>query len=144
MGTTHILVTCPSCGKERLAWKSAVRKSTTGLCHPCAHTKHNASKGAPLYQRWKSIKQRCCNPRDRAYQYYGGRGVFLHPSWFAFKTFRDDILREIGPCPSPKHQLDRVLNDGPYAPNNVRWATRQEQQNNTRANRHLIFNGEIH
>src|SRR6516162_8734373 len=97
---THILVTCPGCGKERMAWKHAVKKSTTGLCRPCAirqsNTTHGQSYGGQLYHRWNGIKQRCRNPHHRGYKNYGGRGILIHPDWLDFKTFRDAILNEIG------------------------------------------------
>jgi hypothetical protein len=38
----------------------------------------------------------------------------------------------MGPKPSPKHSLDRIDVNGPYAKDNCRWATAKEQAINKR------------
>ena len=43
-----------------------------------------------------------------------------------FNSF-EEFLEEIGPKPSKHHTVDRIENDGHYAPGNVRWLTRKEQ-----------------
>jgi hypothetical protein len=86
--------------------------------------------------------RRCTKPQDKSFKNYGGRGIGVAPEW------RHDFPRflvAIGPRPSPGHSLDRYPdNDGPYAPGNVRWATRYEQNRNRRDNTWLTFKGETH
>ncbi len=48
----------------------------------------------------------------------------------------------MGPKPSPQHTLDRIDSDGDYTPENCRWATKMEQNQNTSQNIHITFNGE--
>ena len=93
----------------------------------------------PEYRCWSSIKTRCYNPNSRGYQWYGARGISMCQAWRdSFTAF----LAHIGQRPTDLHTLDRIDNDGNYEPGNVRWATRNEQSQNTRLTRLLAHDGE--
>lgn len=81
------------------------------------------------------MKARCENPNSHRYYNYGARGIKVCERWSSsFTDFLEDITREIGLRPSPKHSLDRYPNNetGNYEPGNVRWATAKQQANNRR------------
>ncbi|MGW2692395.1 hypothetical protein ACWC3Y_11095 [Streptomyces sp. NPDC001296] len=92
-----------------------------------------------LYDTWRTMIRRCHAPSSHAYPRYGGRGIHVCPEWRA--SF-DAFLEDVPPRPGPGYTLDRIDNNGPYAPGNVRWATAGQQARNTRVNHYLTARGQ--
>jgi hypothetical protein len=92
-----------------------------------------------LYHIWEGIKQRCLNPNSKDYSNYGGRGITICARWInSFESFAHDM----GPRPGTNYSIERENNDGPYSPDNCRWATMREQRLNARTTVWLEHNGE--
>lgn len=94
-----------------------------------ANKKHGM-RNTQIYHIWSGIA------RGRTTRGYSG--VKTCDRWRKFENFYADM----GPMPSPEHSIDRIDGAKGYSPENCRWATVVEQNNNKRTNRVLEFNGE--
>lgn len=151
---TYWLCKC-DCGKETIVKKYDLIHVKIYSCgcylRKCArenHVKHDG-RYTKLYNIWQSMKQRCENPNAKAYHNYGGRGITVCPEWkgeHGFESFSKwaydtgyDENAERG-----EYTLDRKDNDKGYSPDNCRWATTEEQNNNRRGVYRITLNGETH
>ena len=123
-----------SCG---CASREAVtkRNTTHGGCPRDERWQH------PLYATWRNIMTRSFDSTSKAYLKYGAVGKGCHEPWKDFAAFRDYIDSELGPKPTPKHSLDRILGEQGYFPGNVRWNTPSGQARNRSSCHYLTHDG---
>lgn len=136
------------CGATLVARQANLRSGATTSCGcrqreiaGIVNFKHGANN-TPEYTAWQGMRDRCSNHNGEAYKNYGGRGIKVCDRWLGDSGF-ECFLADMGLRPSPKHSLDRYPNnDGNYEPGNCRWATRSQQNQNTRRARRLTVDSE--
>lgn len=133
-------------GKLLCKRKDCKRKTNLiGLCNYHYRQKVNQSKYykepcisrysiefnyAKLYAVWSNMKQRCYYPKDKAYKYYGGRGITVCKEWrinitsFLNWAMENGYKREL--------EIDRINNDKSYYPENCRFVSHKVNNQNRR------------
>jgi len=131
------------CGNITYVPLSALKSGNTRSCG-CLQ-KETASKlffkhglkGTTEYTSWILMRDRCNNPNNKTYSYYGGRGITVCERWDDFLLFLEDV----GKKPSKSHTIDRIDSNDNYHPHNCKWSTKKEQVRNRSNTKKLIMNG---
>lgn len=98
-----------------------------------------------LYREWSGMKARCYSPSNGNFKNYGARGITVCQEWLDdFMAFHTWAIEKGYDEKAPRgiYTLERMDNDGPYSPENCRWATIREQSLNKRDTVRLTYNGE--
>lgn len=85
-------------------------------------TKHGLSSH-PLYAIYYGMVDRCTNPNNRRYKYYGGKGIAVSEE---FDTFLKFFVWSVENGWSAGLSVDRVDSSKDYCPNNCEWVTVSE------------------
>lgn len=132
-----------SCGTAGVIRGSSLTTSNSKSCgcHRAevalkTSTKHGMSE-TKVWYAWQRLRDRCYQPKNKAYPSYGGRGIKVCKRWMKF----DNFFADMGNPPSDMHSIDRINVNGDYMPSNCRWATQKEQANNRRSNTWLTAFG---
>lgn len=144
LGAKNTIWSCLcDCGNTTQVPSSRLRNGHTSSCG-CWRDESRAARAVLRRKPFKRERQiyywmiqRCHNPNNRAYKWYGARGIGVCSRWL--KSF-DNFMSDMGP--SNGLWLERSNNLAGYSISNCVWATPTEQANNRRSNVFLEVNGE--
>ena len=152
-GDTFWNCTCLLCGTEYVRSRHNLLKHKEDancgcLCREKSRQtlKDKSLKSKPYGNKINSIyqgmKKRCYSPHNRSYPHYGARGItvcdeWLNDKWAFYKWAIENGYKE-------GLTIDRIDNSKGYSPENCRWLTHKEQQNNKTNNRRVEYKGKTY
>ena len=137
------------CGNEIIL---PITYLTTGDTKSCgclrkeisAKTQHKKAfvKNKRLYAIWIDMRRRCYNDKRSNYVYYGAKGINICDEWKNdFKKFQEWSFKN---GYTDDFTIDRINNKKGYEPDNCRWITTFEQNNNMTTNHKIEYKGKIY
>lgn len=128
---------CGAVKNVRRSHLVAGRTKSCGCLKPesirAAHTTHGMTH-SPIYAVWAAMVNRATKNHPN----YAGRGIGICKEWLKFASFYADM----GSGWRQGLSIERINNSIGYFPDNCRWATRNEQAQNTRKSLTVLLAGE--
>lgn len=121
------------CGTIKTILGASLRSGLTQSCG-CLNKEILSEKGtihgdcrSRLYSIWHNMKQRCGNPKNTGYPFYGALGITVCAEWENFTNFKEwaDLSGY-----NDGLSIDRREGSKGYFPNNCRWVTATIQSRN--------------
>lgn len=135
------------CGSKKIIKGIDLRSGNSGSCGCRTRKKslersttHGATIGGKhsgAYRSWRSMKQRCNDPKAVNYPRYGAIGIRYCEAWADFEAFYADM----GDRPEG-FSLDRIDPRLGYSTENCRWIPNNEQAKNQRKTVRVVLDGE--
>jgi hypothetical protein len=133
----NMILTCGTCGKDRIVKYRKYGVKRNQDCHSCAGKKNDVARWATthgghdtkLYRVWCGVKNRCYTPSNRAYDWYGAKGIKICNDWLDFAIFRDWAMSH--GYTEDKMELHRRKSDRDYCPENCEWLPAKEHRRKT-------------
>lgn len=158
------LIVLEECGRKRkeVQWKCLCScGNITYVPGYCLRTEHTTSCGCMkgkktpksfryihnkdhINRAYTNMKTRCYNPNYYLFKHYGGKGITICDEWIGKDGFENFYKWSMQNGYKPSLSIDRIDNSKGYSPDNCRWVTMKEQQNNRTNNRLITANGETH
>jgi len=135
-----------SCGTVRSFRVDSVKSGYTSSCGCYSKAIHGLTN-TPLHLLWQGMLSRC---KDLSNPTYGGRGIKVCDEWLGTEGFiafnewaqaSGYFYKSIRGKKKQLLSLDRIDNDGPYSPENCRWATAKQQARNKQDSLVYFYDG---
>ena len=130
------------CGNEKIISGHSIKRGLVVSCG-CYHKeisqkrrKHGESK-TKFYKLWHGMIESCENPTNGSYKNYGAKGIKVCEEWHDYENFKNWALNK---GYKEGLSIDRIDNYDNYYPENCRWVSFIEQQNNKRNNHYITYN----
>lgn len=144
----HKKVSCEcECGFIKEVFVGHLESGASKGCRRCSNFKHGfAKRGTPqsleksTYSSYRNMLARCTNvSSQKSAKCYRDNPVFICDRWKNFTSFLEDM----GIKPTLDHSIDRIDNSNrEYCPENCRWATKQEQMDNSSHSKLYTYKGQ--